>query len=503
MSSEDKIALANQNLILQKLHNYLLAAKRFPHKGQAKIIRAIFNDRCKVVQGQCGRSYGKTETVLYVAWRYALTYPNSEVYIICPEIKQAKKIYWLPRRLQYYGPQEFVAEHRDSELRIVFTNGSYIILDGCENYDSLRGIKPNFVVYDEFQHHSQFFDEDVMQPNLSGGNVTLCVFGTPPRRHCYYSEFRENLLENIRKGNPKYQYFELPSVENPSLDKEWLSEKKADLVRRNKLNVWLREYEGKQAFDTEHAVFPFLSEKKHVFAHNYLLDVIKPDRHKLEWYALYDPGTATCFAALLIAVNPYTSQIYILGEIYAKDKRLMTAKAVYDRATEMKKALYNNDSAWVEYYDEAATWFANEIRELYSKNIMPTRKQQAIKTHEEGRAGESILNTLMDGDENKFLMSDKCENLLWEMTNYVVDEQGKYPRKNDHLVDLLFYFVQNSGYTPIEDVDKELMEDRTRGDHRKIQSIEDLWGEIKNKKDLTSALEPDYYDYDPGGGIWN
>jgi len=502
LSDEARGVLNRQNEVLSKLHAHLKAVDRFPHEGQADVIKAFFNDRKKIIQGQCGRSFGKTETVLYIAWRYALLNPGKEIYIICPELKQAKKLYWLPKRLQNYGPQEFVFEHRESELRTVFTNGSYIILDGCENYEAMRGIKPDLVFYDEFQHHSQYFDEEVMQPNLSSGKVSLVAFGTPPKVDCHYVHFRDNMLNNIARGNNKYLYIELPSDKNPTLDTEWLKEKKADLIRRDKYNIWLREYEGKMVFDTDSAIFPFFSEKKHVYAHSYLVNVIHRDRNKLRWYDLYDPGTSTTFAGLFIAHNPYTGQIFVLDEIYAQERKECTTQAVYKKSIEIRADLYDYEDEWLGYYDEAAAWFANEVQDQFGRNLMPTHKQKKHRTNEEARAGESILNAAMMA-EGLFLVSDRCQKFVWEILQYVIGEGGKYPTKNDHLMDLVFYYVNETNYSIIEDVEPSLGSYDAQTASRPVKSIAQDMHERKMQTDMSYGYGDEMYDTDTGDDIWN
>lgn len=502
LSPDDAAVLQQQKEILSKLHNHLRMVGRFPHEGQGEVIRAFFNGRKKIIMGQCGRSFGKTEDILYIAWRYALLNPRKEIYIICPELKQAKKLYWLPKRLQNYGPQEYVAEHRESELRTVFTNGSYIILDGCENYEALRGIKPDLVFYDEFQHHSQYFDEEVMQPNLSSGKVSLLVFGTPPKIDCHYVHFRQNLLDNIQRGNNKYLYIELPSIKNPTLDVAWLAEKKADLIRRDKYNIWLREYEGKMVFDTESAIFPFFNEKKHVFEHKYLMKVIERDKKKLRWHDFYDPGTSTVFAGLFLAHNPYTGQIFVLDEIYAQERKECTTNAVYRKSMEIREELYDYEDEWTGYYDEAAAWFANEVNEQFGRNLMPTHKQKRHPTNEEARAGESILNTVMMA-ENMFLVSDRCQKFLWEILQYMFGDGGKYPTKNDHIMDLLFYFVNETNYTIIEEIDPTLNYSEERAARRQVETMGEAIHSKKMQSDLSYGYGEDYYDTDTASDIWN
>ena len=484
---------------ISSLHAYLHNAGRFPHLGQFPVLRAFFQDRKKVIMGQCGRSHGKSEEILYITWRFAVTNPGSEIYIICPEIKQAKKIYWLPKRLQSYGPREFVEDIRESELRVIFDNGSTIMLDGCENFDSLRGIKPRLVVYDEFQHHTKDFDEEVMQPNLASGKVSLVVMGTPPKRVCYYTDFREHLLDDIANGDTSKFYVELPTEANPTMDRLWLANKRQELIKRNRYNVWLREYEGKLAFDTESAIFPFFDDKlngKHVKPHRVVMDMVYRDRKKLNFYAIFDPGTATVFAVLFAAVNPYTNQIFIIDEIYATSKEEMNASAIWRTAKAKMEEICDYEERWNLYYDEAAAWFPNEI----GQGLIPTSKLQYSKLRmaDEGRPGESVLNTIME-DKNKFVVSEGAKKFIWEMINYVVNEKGEYPRRDDHLMDGLFYFVQEARIIakPLTDMTDE---ERAKA-NAKILRPQDLL-RTNQKKDFAESIEVDFYDDCETGDIW-
>lgn len=487
-------ALNYEYEIISQLHDHLHSVNRFPHEGQFPVLQAFFDLNKKVLMGQCGRSHGKTEEILYITWRYALTHPNTETYIVCPEVKQARKIYWFKRRLQTYGPAKFVTDIRESENRVVFFNNSYIMIDGCENYEALRGIKPNLVVYDEFQHHSNLFDEEVMQPNLAAGNVNLVVMGTPPKRQCYYVEFREKILAHIKKGNPKYFYVELPTSANPMQDKAWLKEKKQELVDQGKLNVWLREYEGKLVFDVDGAIFPQFSKegpKNCVYSHKYLMNLIKPDKKKLEWYAMYDPGTSTCFAVLFVAINRYTAQMFFLDEIYEKRKEETLASRIWPKSEAMKKELYDDLEDWQNYYDEAAPSFALDVQDRYDANIQKTQKAKRANK-QDSRPGEDLIKMLFD--EGKIFISDRCEKFIWELENYIMVD-GKYPKSHDHCIDLLHYTVIESRIALDEQPDeKEIEERRNTGEDVHIQHP--LSQELK-RRDILSGVEEAYdNDYD-------
>lgn len=483
---------------ISDLHGYLHTVERFPHEGQFPVLRAFFQEKKKIIMGCCGRSHGKTEEILYIAWRYALTRPNSEIWIICPEIKQAERIYWLPKRLQNYGPREYIEDISKGDLRIIFKNGSWIKLDGCENYNSLRGIKPHLVIYDEFQHHSKDFDEEVMQPNLASGITSLVVMGTPPKRACYFTEFRDNLFHNIANGDKDKIYVELPSSANPTLSKEWLAKKKEELIRRGKLNVWLREYEGKVVYDTESAVFPFFSALSHSLPRAEIEQMLEQDKRKLHYYAMFDPGTATVFAVLFIAHNPYTNQVYILDEIYAQGRDETRSFKIWAEAQKKMEAICDDESRWRMFYDEAAAWFANEV----GGGLIPTHKQaySAARMADEGRPGESILNTLME-KANHFIAAAECTKFLWEMENYVTNERGEYPKKDDHLIDDLFYFVNEARITLSADEDREIA--GLKRERKTSRTPELLIANGKSKADWSEGLEDSsFYDDDYMEDMW-
>lgn len=444
--------------LITKLHEYLKTRNRFPHEGQYPIIRSVFEDKKKVVMGQCGRSAGKTESILYIAHRYGLLNPGSQIYIICPERKQGKEIYWASGRLQGYAPREFTKDLNKDEIRKTLYNDSFICIEGCENIDGLRGIKPHLVIYDEFQHHSAEFDLEVMRPNLSAKNSSLVVMGTPPKTDCYYVEFRKDLLEQIAGGDEDLAYIELPTEVNPTVDKDWLMKEKARLYRVGKEKVWLREYMGELHFDTEGAVFPTFSRESHVRPRSYLRNIIGNDANKWEWWAIYDPGTVTVFAALFMALNRETSQVLLLDEIYEKDRRLTNARNIWETGLHKKRAFFPHPDRWNDLYDEAASWFANEIQSLFNVGIMPTAKQTLQRRFDEGRPGESLINSVLLG-ENKLFVAEECTNFLSEMEGYVtrVGRNGEliYPKKNDHLIDCLFYFFLNSNYDIFEGLEEE------------------------------------------------
>lgn len=488
MKKEQAQAIHNHARIMAAINHHVnVVREQCLHDGQKKIAKAYFLEGKRIIQCQLGRNGGKTETILYIAWVHACLNPGSHIYIICPERKQAKEIYWASDRLRKYGPEEFIAFPKESELRLEFKNGSFICTEGCENAPALRGIKPHLVFYDEFQDHTQEFDLEVMRPNLIAKRSSLIVMGTPPKAYCYYVKFRERLLDAIQRGDKTRFYLELPTECNPAIDKVELLKIKDEHIRNKEEFIWLREYEGKLIFGGEQAVFPiFHAKRKEIVRDAGLIKTLyERDRSKLEWHAVFDPGTTTCFAVLFAAINPYTSQIFVLDEIYETNRTKNSVGEIWPRVEAIIAKHYPFQAEWRLTCDEAEAWFINEVAQRYGVAISPTHKSSRDKDKD-----LSIIKDAMA--TGKLLIPDHSEKLIWEIENYATDEEGNLPKKHDHLVDDLRYLIAASAYNINEEVDEERQEelatDYALPRHRSLMQD---YVEHRQQSDWTLGVETD------------
>lgn len=445
-------AVTEHAQIVLDFYQHLNEVNKTPlHNGQIQIARAFFEDKKRIIQGQWGRNGGKTQTIVVIAVLTALLYPGSQIYIICPQRKQGREIYWSSGRLKKAVPPKYIAgDPNKSELRLEFTNGSFICVDGCENLEGLRGIKPTLVFYDEFQLHSREFDLEIMRPNLLGKSASLIVMGTPPKRDCYYVEFRKSLLDDIASGDASRFYLELPTEVNPAVDKEELKKTINSLIRRGDEAIAMREYFGKLVFGGEGAVFPYWSRDRFVRSHSVLMSLIEKDRNSLKWYTLLDPATQSCFGVLYLVHNPYTSQIYILDEIYEKDRKKMSSIPMWEAVRKKELELWPDGKprAWKRYCDEAAAWFMNEVHSSFKVPITPTSKHSSAPEED-----ISLIKDLMANE--KILISSRCDKLCWEIENYVTDDKNELPDVDDHLIDCLRYGVKACRFKFIEGVSRD------------------------------------------------
>lgn len=464
--------------------------KRPLHEGQIKMARAFFNDHKKVIMSQWGRSGGKTETVLFIAGVYALLNPNSLIYIICPELKQGRKIYWTPGRLQEYLPPEFIRDVSESLLMVVLNNGSKIIIDGSENHESLRGIKPNLVFYDEFQGHKKEFDLTVMRPNLFAKGASLIVTGTPPgERDAYYVEFRDQILSDIKNGDKTRAYFEFPTTVNPSQDIVELKKLMNQLIKSGDTALVEREYMGRLVFGGVDAIFPNWAPSRIMKSPTVLNGLLQKQQKKLQFYTVMDPGTAACFAVLFAAYNPSTAQLYLLDEIYEKNRKQMDSRTIFNNILKKEAAIAKQLGVGAlpfrRVYDEAGAWFQNEVQANFGQNMSPTAKWKADDERQ-----LSTIRVLMSED-NCLFISERCKCLIWEIEAYCYDKNGRLPKKHDHLIDCLRYLIEDCGYKFITDVVREEHQSYSLqvGERTVKAYVSDDWGDDTFNESMNDGYE--------------
>jgi hypothetical protein len=345
-------------------------------------------------------------------------------------MKQSREILWATKRLQKFVGGEFIDLINNTEMRISLVNGSFIKLDGSDNVESYRGVKPQGLsVFDEFKDFRPEFYE-AYEPNRAAHNSPLIIIGTPPDRECQFLTVAEEF-------KLKKTYFHAPTHANPYIDKKWLADKEEELKARKEEDVWQREYLANYVPGGVSKIFPMLTRGM-VIPHDVVIKRISRDLRKLEWVLACDPAAATTFAVIFIAINPYDKKVYILDEIYESDQQRMTVDQIGHRIMTMSEEL-NPHTDWLMIYDEAEKWWQAEYHARFDEPMMPTNKA----AHKKDYGLTLIKDALM---QKKLVISDRCVKLFWEMDNYFKDKLGKIPKSNDHLIDCVRYALTGGNY---------------------------------------------------------
>ncbi len=434
---------SSQGIESSQVRQFALAAKVMnekwkPHPGQVKLLGPLIRGESIEVFAQCGRNFGKTEALCYLLCRWAISFPGSENYYFAPYMKQAREILWASNRLQEMMPKDLVASINNTEMRITLQSGAFVKLDGSDNVEAYRGIKPKGIsVFDEFKDFKPEFYE-AYDPNRAAFESPLIIIGTPPDHECQYTE-----VADAFKADSSKRFFTAPTADNPYISPKWLNQKKAELYARGEGDQWEREYEAKFVRGGSNKIFPMLLDhmKK---PHSVVEGLIHRDRRKLDWILWCDPAAASVFAVLFAAVNRYTKTVYFLDEIYETDQKQMTVQQIGKRIIQMRDALASwPDLEWRQGYDEAEKWFANEMLSHFNEHFEPTQKMKHDKT-----TGLTLIKDMML--QNKVIISDRCKKLWWELENYRKDKDGKIVKANDHEIDNFRYLVTSMFYDTVE-----------------------------------------------------
>lgn len=411
------------------------------HEKQIECLKSLYIDNKNLIVVNCGRKFGKSELAAYALWRHALFNPGSACYYIAPEASHGRKILWDTRRLQKFlgkASSKYIdGQPNNLEMKIRFKNGSFIQIFGSENWAAANGLSPSIVVYDEFKAFNPQFHVE-MDPNRTAKGASLIIIGTMPKVGDRNKEQYEALLEYAQTHTKNAAVHTYTTFDNPinmlPERKPAIDEQIAILRARGEEDVVQREYYSRIVAGGSRAIFPML-EQRHIKPHFEMIDEISRDRKKLDWYLIADPGTTTCFAALFVAMHPYTKHVYILDEIYEKDQQYTSTRKIFPHMEAKMKDLFPHGDIYYDWFktaDEAASWFMNEVLDQYGIYF-----QKTDKVHNKKEQGLSLIKDQLI--YNLVSISDRCTNLVKEMREYAKDNNGNIPKKNDHLVDCLRY----------------------------------------------------------------
>lgn len=384
------------------------------------------------------------------AWRK----PNSAIYYIAPFIKQAKEIIWVNGRLPNGIDRRAISHIDKQELRITLKNDSFIKVDGSDNYDNWAGIEPDLVVLDEFRSFRPQFYE-VMNPNRGPRDAPLVIVGTPPvivpatrdMEEHQYLQLWKLAVELQKRGLARALHF--PSTTNDKKEAltRFFAEEHEKLISLGQEDVWRREYLAEFVQSSTVSIFPVPSvfdDAKLIKPHAEVMHMIHKRSKDIEFGVIADPASSSCFGVLFCAFDKYSSTVYYLGELYEKRQENMTARKMWARIKVKCEDLKIPMERAQFIYDEAASWWRNELNELLrgtSLVWLPSRKKEIGKED-----GIALMKDMFM--QAKCVISDDCEHFVWEAKNaHLVSKMGiLVPKKaDDHLLDPARYWNTQIG----------------------------------------------------------
>lgn len=412
-----------------------------PHKGQELCRNAMKDPECTFVFNQCGRKWGKTTWELRELCENALLPKNlGEInYYVAPEEEQAEEIVWLERRPFKLFDPSLVEKVYEQDMRIVFKNQRQLLCGGANNAKAAAGVQPSMLGVDELKDVRPKFWE-VMEPNLAVFNAQTMFSGTPPDGPGLYTELAQMCQELMTEG--KAFYTRQPTWMNdkiPGLIK-WLEEARKRYIKRGEEHIFNREYGALYIPGGRRQIFPMFDWMNIVKSRRWMIEHIKANARRLNWYCIADPATESVFAVLFAAVNPDTKDIYIVDLIYQRDRFKTSSGEINPEVMRIVREWNPNVEGWQFSYDDHEGWF-----QLESQKIKDSPPWQPVGKY--ARAKSAGVSAVKDALRfRKFWVNVECEWINTEFANYCTDENGKIPKGRDHTIDCVRYLLTVCGW---------------------------------------------------------
>ena len=216
--------------------------------------QTICDDDSRFRVAICGRRFGKTYLSVREMARFA-RYPNRKVCYIAPSYRQAKQTIWadLKDRL---AKHRWIKRVNESELTVTLINGSQIMLRSADNYDSMRGLGLDFVVFDEFADIAQQTFTEVIRPALSDRQGHALFIGTPKGMGNWAKDLWDRGQDPTAEDWNSYQY---TTLDGGNVSEEEIEAARQDLGERE----FRQEYEA--TFETYAGAIYYAFDRSQLF----------------------------------------------------------------------------------------------------------------------------------------------------------------------------------------------------------------------------------------------
>ena len=197
-----------------------------------KAQQTISDSESRFRSASCGRRFGKSFLAINEVAKFARL-PNQNICIVAPTYRQVKQVFWNELKERLIGIN-WIQRVNESDLCITLINNSRIYLRSADNYDSLRGMKYNFIVMDECADINPEAWFSVLRPTLSDTQGDALFIGSPKGRNWFY-----DLWVNA-KNSDEWESFQFTTLDGGQVPVEEIEQARLDLDAR----TFEQEYES-------------------------------------------------------------------------------------------------------------------------------------------------------------------------------------------------------------------------------------------------------------------
>lgn len=424
----------------------------------------LMDDPCRFKSVLCNRRAGKTTAFAVLLLTACLKRRDSLCAYVTMTKGVARQNIWGMLR-KYSEDYELGVKWNSTTLSGTFPNGSRVFLAGADNssdIDKLRGVKFDFVIFDESKSFPpELFQElmdEVVGPTLSDRMGHMIMGGTPGCLLAgpFYDATSGKSFVITKNGDDKsaisrpyvernqkrwegvsfeYSFHGWSSRDNvamPHIWQEQLNEKKRKKWADDS-PVWRREYLAQWVSDDNGMVYRYLAERD-----DWTPDIESdnefglPDGHEWHYVMGVDLGYDDDFA---IEVGAYSDTHPCFFEVYDFAAPGMTVSDVARKIRQVEEMFGEFEMMVGDSAGLGKAIFA-ELSEVHGISIEPAKKRDK-RDHIE------ILNSNM---VSGLLKVRKGSNLGYQMTYLQWDEDKKKEDKSfpNHNCDAFLYLIRHS-----------------------------------------------------------
>ena len=365
-----------------------------------------------------GRRFGKTYLAINEIAKFA-SQPNKKVWYVAPTYRQAKTICWSELKDKLIR-HKWVKGINHSDLTITLRNKSTITLRGSENFDALRGVGLDMVIFDEFSDINKEAWYEVLRPTLSDTNGHALFCGSPRGFGNWSYE-----LFKMGETNKEWESFKYTTLEGGQVPDEEIEQAKQDLDIR----TFQQEYEATFVNYSGMIYYNFSRDKN-------LID--KYNRNSLVLHIGLDFNVDPMCAVVSVIEN---EKVIVIDEIqiYSSNTNEM-CEEINNRYKDKKIVVYPDPSA---RQRKTSAGGLTDLAILKNYGFDVKCRNTAPLVRDRINSVNSKLKNVA-GKNNLYILNS-CKNVIKSIERQIYKEGTHIPDKDsgfDHMNDALGYLIE-------------------------------------------------------------
>lgn len=366
----------------------------------------------------CSRKTGKTFTTILIAFekcisstgmivRYAMTTLKTAKDVLLPILEEIKKLL----------PNDMYPRITYSDMTVHFKNGSVIKICGSnkEAAETARGPRANLVICDEvpaWDTYAEYMITGILIPQgTTVDDFKIIYAGTPP--DSMYGYFIQTIYPKLKLTN---LLISIDIDQNPLLTPKMIARIESMYPKGREDTNFKREHKLQLIPNNTHRVTPEFNEEQHVFE--------EPPEKSIDYGPCKIPQVYQYFMSVDTATIDNTA--ILIGYLDHHNQKLIIEKEFVKNnvnITEIANNIHELKESCIEH-----TFHADKgikiIIDAFSLEHKEFREVHGIQHNHpiKGIVEDNIAHLRSAFENEKILISSKCERLIWELNNCVWKE---------------------------------------------------------------------------------